>query len=695
MYLKKKKEMPGLTPAAWRKAAAQEMGLDYDTFLAIWKLNKGAKKKAKMVPESAPTKIASESSSPTMGIPMKKVSKKAVLGKKTAAKPKFADVKTTPTSPGVVETLLKGKFKKGNNEDTVGWHSITKDPGSDQVVVTWGKGNQFVTSELEEALIQVQEAMHIMESLGYVVAKAPYSAWKFHVKGKKTLDIVDPAEELAEAATKQLDDLFDSIDGLVNQTEKGLFTHEDLHDILGDTLTEAKAIKGLTPNQLGAITQKIDFVKKDFPVSATAKVTDDAMDLATINKDVDELIDAYKKGLVDDDQIQEAFDFMPAEYPGVTKATIAKKIEEVKDAVKAIKEAKIADDLIKTPYGPLDHDLAQSVYKKMKKEMPGATPATLRHAAAEYLGVDYNDYLKAWKKPGTAAAKAKQTPASKMPPQKDITVSASSQGKYSNQAINADQLKDELATLYGPSANKSYINLVYDDFDGSFSVQFPNSLLPTQAAKDAVVKGLQNLGLKVTKGHAGHYKIKSPYAQKIQASNAKSIKTSGTYTSPDGKVLWDFQKANEWSEGWWRTLTSTQQAAVRKYTGSGYHSMNGALRKGATPDATSRALSSAMRPVDHEFTVFRGTRIPISQFQQGGLWSDKGFMSTAINPAGSWDGIKFEIVIPKGTKGAYVDPFSSHRGENEFIIDKGTKFRVIEVDTRGSGRVKMVAIPHK
>lgn len=49
---------------------------------------------------------------------------------------------------------------------------------------------------------------------------------------------------------------------------------------------------------------------------------------------------------------------------------------------------------------PLSYEDARSQYDKVRKEMPGLTPAAWRREAARRAGVDYDTFLKAWKKPG-------------------------------------------------------------------------------------------------------------------------------------------------------------------------------------------------------------------------------------------------------------------------------------------------------
>lgn len=410
-------------------------------------------------------------------------------------------------------------------------------------------------------------------------------------------------------------------------------------------------------------------------------------------KDLDEVVQAFKEGSIDSEMVDDAFKYMMDDIGGynLTESQLVKMIGKAKDEVDAFKA--VAGDTVQTTLGPLTHDLAQSVYKQMKKDMPGATPAVWRHNAAKYLGVDYNDYLLAWKKkPGTGAIK-------KLPADPNVSLSPTKVGKYSNSDIDADQLKAELCTLYGPEAQPQYINLIYDEFDGSWSVQFPSSLLKSQAAMDKVAHGLKQLGLNVAKtpNMTNYYKISSTKAKQTVKANIKQIKQTGTFTLPDGKVVLDSNAADSWTESWWSKLNSTTRDAWKNYTASGYRTINGALRgKQAMTSAIKakvKLISESMPKLEHQMMVFRGSPLDISTFRNGELWKDKGFMSTAINPGSAWTGVKFEITCPKGTRGMFIGKRSSHPHENEFLLDAGTEFRVLEVD-KANNIVRLVAIPH-
>lgn len=540
-YLQKKKELPGLTPAAWRKAAAQDLGMDYNDFLAIWKQAQGKSKATKLVADPIPTKPAAMNPGPTMKIPMK---------------PK----------PSIHTTMAN-------------WDKAVK--------------------ELEDVLL------------------------------KGELDIDDVDDILAD----------------MKNDYAGLFNVSDLD-------WNVKAAKAKFDKAFDKYED--DLVKKNMKVA-------------------DESDDVDFGDLIEDD--------LPLATESAETATEM--------------SSKFTDDVmdhVMTNLGPLNHDLAQTVYKKMKKEMPGGTPAQWRHAASDYLGVDYNEYLAAWKKPGTVSKKSKKiidgTPNPTTP------TSSHPAGKYGGKYVTHDTVLDEVAKAYGPSAQKQYINIISNELDDHYSVQFPNSLFPTEAAKDAVADKLRALGFKVDKGHAGHYNIKMYKAAKKK--EAKKPFAAGentkTITLSDGRVVWDSSEARDWSNAWYKSLTSTQQKAVKSYTGSGYRTINSSLRGGKAGSPTANALSDALEEIQHSFTVFRGTHISMDEFVKGEQWSDQGFMSTAITPGSAWSGVKFEIRLSPGVRGAYVDPVSSHRGEMEFIIDKGTQFRVLEVDEAGK-KVVLVAIP--
>ena len=378
-------------------------------------------------------------------------------------------------------------------------------------------------------------------------------------------------------------------------------------------------------------------------------------------------------------------------------------------------------DLPMTPYGKLDYNLAKSAYAKVKADMPGATPAQIRKAAANYLGVDYNDYLKAWKsgkgKAVTTAAKkptpvkkdinqtVTQTSDPKMPnPYADPPLKDPIDAKWAKDPIDTAVLKQDIAKLYGPNGNPNYIDLVPSPPpDGAYTLKMPQSLLDSQAQK-AIAEQLKRMGLKVDHKGGNAWKItgkKPPPPKGIVkgklVTSSKTRKTSRGDTTLDPHAA----ETKRFIDDWWNGLSYDQKVAWERYTGPWYRDINEYLRHGKTLNPNMsvskiktfvKDIEDTMLPIDEPITVFRNTHIDINQFAKGRSWSDKGLMSTTVNESGVFGGTKFIITLPKGTKGMFINHKSSHPGEQEYLLASGTKFRVTSVDKPGN-TVYLTAIP--
>jgi polyhydroxyalkanoate synthesis regulator phasin len=675
-YLNAKKNMPGLSPAAWRKQAAIDLGMDYDTYLALWKVHKGSAKIAKALkiplePVSTPTLPASISSSPTMGIQAK-----APL--MTYDQLKLAvDIDSYKVKPVITTDYVQGdqvfKMAFQNSDD---YHDVLE--------ILDAGGMDYMAAGNIVKVFKKQPTAGSGQATAKMVAD---TKWK--PKGASSQAKLDDIEDTFNDGGISADEAVQHLDELMKGASPDIYDSAFELKMMIKPLQPASTAKKVTAATTKKIAAKKAASKKRWKPNPSSPPAQKAKEIEA----------AFHAGKIGADEAYKYLDDVLKSAPDYIKVGVKGYVDQAKASIGVGNQA-----VIQTAHGPLTHELASNVYKVMKKNMPGATPAQLRHAAAEYLGVDYNDYLKAWKKPTTKAQAAAQTPASKLPPPTTTPLSPSSVGKYKNKdGVGPDELKADLARLYGPGAQPNYIALGYDDVTGAYTVFFPNSLLPTQAAKDAVVEGLKKLGLKVDKLPNGAYKIAHPDAAKKAAANAKQIKQTGTYTLPDGTVALDMTEANKWTDTWWGTLKADTKSAWGNYTGSGYIDINSYWRKGTTKHGfmspekikeVSELLSKSMQTVKTEFTVFRGTNIDIDKFVKGKVWTDEGFVSTAINPGSSWSGVKFEIVLPKGTKGMYIGNRSSHPGENEFLIDRDTKFRILEVD-KDKNKIKLIAIPKK
>lgn len=145
--------------------------------------------------------------------------------------------------------------------------------------------------------------------------------------------------------------------------------------------------------------------------------------------------------------------------------------------------------------------------------------------------------------------------------------------------------------------------------------------------------------------------------------------------------------------------TTSQKTALKKYTGSYYHSLNGMLRGKITPtpelikDASE--AQKGMRPIGEDILTFRGTGVVPGLFPGnladykaliGKTGVEPGFFSTSVNkPFGGQ--IKIEFEIPKGTPAAWVENYTDKDGntkkltnvsnENEVLLAAGTRFEYL------------------
>lgn len=615
-YDQAKKSNPGLTPAAWRKAAAQSLGMDYKDFLAVWK----TKGKVPLVPGSVPT-APSVSAVPKTPKPPTTKSLGALLKKNGFKKQAY-------TKP---QYTHKGELYGGGSKMIDGFYMSEY---GNMIQIKWV--GEFAEKKLDDMMALLKSKGYAVDKQGIWlnVNKSAVEAVKEAVKvnaAKKAASVAPkaPAKKAASSQTqhaKYAAEVDDSIDGMVKAYANGELDLSDIDDILGDLKTE--------------------FAGKVAPHVIEAKIK-----MAKI------VIGKIKQG-----------------------ATV---VDDVVDAA----------GVIQTELGPLTHDLAKSAYAKIKKTMPGATPAEVRKATAAYLKVDYSDFLKAWKKPTTAAQKAKTVPANKLPDPTTPPTYASPAGKYKGATPTAEQVKDELAKLYGPGANKGYMSVDLSVAD-EWHTLVPKSLVPTQAGVDAIAKSLQSLGFNVNvKGH--ELWLWTDEAKKLAAKNAAQVAKTGTTKLPDGMVVLDRSWAEKRAATFYDNLDHRSQQAWDSYTAGGYSEINRYLRgKGGASDWAKenvRILSKTMEKTKHEFKVIRDTTVPISQFKVGALWTDPAFMSTTILKDGVFGGsVRFEILVTPGTKGRYIGRKSSHPGEQEFLLDKGTEFRVLSVVGKV---VKLVTIP--
>lgn len=162
------------------------------------------------------------------------------------------------------------------------------------------------------------------------------------------------------------------------------------------------------------------------------------------------------------------------------------------------------------------------------------------------------------------------------------------------------------------------------------------------------------------------------------------------------------QFGNEHYSKWAGGLSEQHEAAVQAYTGTEYMAVNDHLRGFGDDEEAARLvkhLDAAIKkapPAPDDLVVYRGVaRLDDAEldFKVGQTFTDKAYMSTSMNrdvAQGFLDGDKtalLEIKVPKGTRGAYVDMVSDHDNEQEFLLPRATKLKIVAIKGKGSKAV--------
>lgn len=149
---------------------------------------------------------------------------------------------------------------------------------------------------------------------------------------------------------------------------------------------------------------------------------------------------------------------------------------------------------------------------------------------------------------------------------------------------------------------------------------------------------------------------------------------------------------------WWKSLSAVEKAAVKDYSGAGYHDFNDWLRgatsvKPAKIDERIKNLDKALAktPLPEDFVVWRGIGTPKPVYDALGIKSraelkvgmdimDVSYSSASPNPARAWGGLKIEVRLPKGSTGAYIGTNSKHPTEEEYLIGREwDTWRIVEI----------------
>jgi hypothetical protein len=159
----------------------------------------------------------------------------------------------------------------------------------------------------------------------------------------------------------------------------------------------------------------------------------------------------------------------------------------------------------------------------------------------------------------------------------------------------------------------------------------------------------------------------------------------------------------------WGGLSDSEKASVGDYTDGSYYNMNEMLRGNEKiinsrfaekTNAKIENLQSAIEKTggfEDDITVFRGvsmTDTDVSAFSEGGIFSDKGFLSTSANyddakffsenaDADRGNRINSVIFVFDVMRGVPCIPFPQG-GESEVIFGKGQNFTINKIEKSGN-----------
>lgn len=308
---------------------------------------------------------------------------------------------------------------------------------------------------------------------------------------------------------------------------------------------------------------------------------------------------------------------------------------------------------------------------------------------------------------------------------------AAAQHLYKGGMISYNEYQTELEKIHGQTASPSkpftpvtkpsQANKVLSDPGSSTEAKLQAAKLlhekgySSKKTYDLQVKSIQGVTsvshAQASAVNAAQSKINaahSPSSQTQQQSQTASQQAKQAYQTVEGKgvvheklpgKVRQFQgyeetsQADEWGKkhykSWSDSLTVEERQVVQKYTGSWADSINGKLRGNSSlgydehsVEVMDRALAKGSVPED--FLVHRG--FDYSKMEQamekgtltpGSVFHDKGFVSTSVNSQSAFRGnIRIRARVPQGSQGAYVNHISGHPNELEFILPRGSSFRI-------------------
>ena len=190
-----------------------------------------------------------------------------------------------------------------------------------------------------------------------------------------------------------------------------------------------------------------------------------------------------------------------------------------------------------------------------------------------------------------------------------------------------------------------------------------------------------------------------------RAANGITSQAKGTF---EGALVHNDNGAGvSWANSKLPLATGEARAAVKRYSGSSYSSWNNALRRNANGDTlpagewaeATRKADKAMVGLPEDVVVRRGTgwdefffggkrdrMVPPPPPHEliGSVQTNHGYISTSVGRTAAFGGqVQMRIRVPQGHGAAWVDPYSSHKGERELLLSRSTNMYIHDVYQEG------------
>jgi hypothetical protein len=135
-------------------------------------------------------------------------------------------------------------------------------------------------------------------------------------------------------------------------------------------------------------------------------------------------------------------------------------------------------------------------------------------------------------------------------------------------------------------------------------------------------------------------------------------------------------------------LTDKEIKAFDSYKGYGYQNINGALRAGKPGGPTADVLDGALQKgsLGQDTTLYRFMHLPEGTGGVGDMFLDKAFSSTALKRGALQRGQKGKVLMRIKANAGQKGGFIRGQHEEEFLLPRGTRFRIVKETRESDGR---------